>query len=317
MPMNWFFVCGGHNTENNIKLYLFNGMHKIRVIIIGELKLKSIFIVLVSFLFLIIGGCSTALDVPTDITNAVSTYYDGYLDNDSNKIASVMANDYKSIGYPTKEDIRDIVQEINFVKFIHNWHSNLTIEKNSVESYASTNGYKVYVTGVENFKHNETGKQIDLRFSDVWSVNRSGKIQSRERFQDIMDYWSDIDFGISKEKEVTFLADMSKTEVQKGTGDVPAVYIVSGPSTGPSGVKMVQGNNNIWSGTVMLSPGTHAYKFRKGFYIDWGLNGWEDGEIFKANKCGFNQWGDREVLVSVSDEQTIGPFCFNSCDKCD
>ena len=110
---------------------------------------------------------------------------------------------------------------------------------------------------------------------------------------------------------------MTNTKVQKGENDTPAVYFVSGGSTGPSGVKMVQGENNIWSGKAMLTPGIHAYKFRNGFYTDWGLEGWEDGEIFKENNCGFNQWGDREILVSVSDEQTIGPFCFNSCEKCD
>ena len=46
-----------------------------------------------------------------------------------------------------------------------------------------------------------------------------------------MDYWDDIDYGISKEKEVTFLVDMSNTKVQKGENDTPAVYFVSGGST--------------------------------------------------------------------------------------
>ena len=279
-------------------------------------KLKMFVMPALCFLILI-GGCSTSLDVPSHISKVVNKYYDGYLANDSSMIASVLSNNYASIGYPTKDDKRNNIQEINFVKMLHNWHTDLTIDDKLVTTYPNNNGYKVYVTGVENFKHNKTGKLIDLRFLDIWSVNKSGKIQSRERFQDIMDYWDDIDYGISKEKEVTFLVDMSNTKVQKGKSDTPAVYFVSGSSTGPSGVKMVKGENNIWSGRAMLTPGIHAYKFRNGFYTDWGLEGWEDGEIFKENNCGFNQWGDREILVSVSDEQTIGPFCFNSCEKCD
>jgi len=281
------------------------------------MKKIKLFMTTTLFFLIFIGGCSTALDVPTNISKVVNKYYDGYLANDSSMIASVLSNNFASIGYPTKDDKRNNIQEINFVKMLHNWHTDLTIDDKLVTTYPNNNGYKVYVTGIENFKHNETGKLIDLRFLDIWSVNKSGKIQSRERFQDIMDYWDDIDYGISKEKKVIFLVDMSNTKVQKGESDTPAVYFVSGGSTGPSGVKMVQGENNIWFGRAMLTPGIHAYKFRNGFYTDWGLEGWEDGEIFKENNCGFNQWGDREILVSVSDEQTIGPFCFNSCEKCD
>tara|TARA_B110001454_G_scaffold170748_1_gene161331 strand:+ start:225 stop:1124 length:900 start_codon:yes stop_codon:yes gene_type:complete len=297
-----FFVCG-----------MINFSHKKEI---SMKKLKLFMMPTMCFLILI-GGCSTALDVPSNTSNVVNKYYDGYLANDSIMIASVLSTDYASIGYPTKEDKRNNVQEINFVKMLHNWHTDLTIEDKIITSYPSNNGYIVYAAGVENFKHNETGKLIDLRFLDIWSVNRSGKIQSRERFQDVMDYWSDIDYGISKKIEITFLVDMSNTKVAKGESDTPAVYFVSGGSTGPSGVKMVQGKNNIWSGKAMLTTGKQGYKFRNGFYTDWGIEGWEDGEIFKENKCGFNQWGDREIIVTLSDNQKVGPFCFNSCNKCD
>ena len=117
-------------------------------------RLKMFVMPALCFLILI-GGCSTSLDVPTNISKVVNKYYDGYLANDSSMIASVLSNDYASIGYPTKEDKRNNVQEINFVKMLHNWHTDLTIENKNVTSYPSNNRYKVYVTGVENFKHNE------------------------------------------------------------------------------------------------------------------------------------------------------------------
>jgi len=231
-------------------------------------------------------------------------------------IASVLSNNYKSIGYPTKEDKRNSVSEIDFIKMVHSWHTDFTIKEKNVNAYPTNDGYKVYVTGVEYFKHNDTGKLIDLRFSDVWSINKSGEILYRERFQDNMDYWSDIDYDIAKKVEVTFKVDMSSTKVEKGTGDEPAVYIVSGPNTGPSGVKMIKGKNNIWTGKVLMAPGKREYKFRNGYYDDWSIQGWENGEIFLKDKCGFNQWGDREVIVKVSGNQKVGPFCFNSCSRC-
>ena len=114
----------------------------------------------------------------------MKTFYDGYLANDSNMIKSVLETDYQSVGYPAKENIRDLKSEINFINAINNVHTDLSIEKNSI-STTHQNGYKVYVTGIEKFKHNETGNSIDLRFADIWTLNKSGKIISRERFQDV------------------------------------------------------------------------------------------------------------------------------------
>ena len=79
---------------------------------------------------------------------------------------------------------------------------------------------------------------------------------------------------------------------------------------------MDKGDFNSWE---------EAVKFYKEEYKDLPLEEfldrmtmrWEDGEIFKENKCGFNQWGDREIIVTLSDNQKVGPFCFNSCNKCD
>ena len=246
----------------------------------------------------------------------MKTFYDGYLANDSNMIKSVLETDYQSVGYPAKENIRDLKSEINFINAINNVHTDLSIEKNSISTYASKNGYKVYVTGIEKFKHNETGNSIDLRFADIWTLDKSGKIKSRDRFQDVMDYWSDIDYGITKKIEVNFLVDMSNTKVEKGLAKEPSVYVVSGSSTGPSGIKMTKGLNGIWSGKIMMPPGKQVFKFRNGLHKDWDTDGWEDGEKLKKEKCGTNQWGDRELLVNITGNQMVGPYCFSSCEEC-
>ena len=278
--------------------------------------MKSILSKIFIISFFLIIGCTNQSNIPSKINNSVKTFYDGYLANDSNMIKSVLETDYQSVGYPTKENIRDLKSEINFINNINNVHTDLSIENNSISTYASKNGYKVYVTGIENFKHNETGNSIDLRFADIWTLNKSGKIKSRERFQDVMDYWSDINYGITKKIEVTFLVDMSNTKVEKGLAKEPSVYVVSGSSTGPSGIKMTKGANGIWSGKVMMPPGKQEFKFRNGLHKGWDIDGWEDGEKLKKEKCGTNQWGDRELFVNITGNQTVGPYCFSSCEKC-
>ena len=278
--------------------------------------MKSILSKIFIISFFLIIGCTNQSNIPSKINNSVKTFYDGYLANDSNMIKSVLETDYQSVGYPAKENIRDLKSEINFINAISNVHTDLSIEKNSISTYASKNGYRVYVTGIEKFKHNETGNSIDLRFADIWTLNKSGKINSRERFQDVMDYWSDINYGITKKIEVTFLVDMSNTEVEKGLAKEPSVYVVSGSSTGPSGIKMTKGANGIWSGKVMMPPGKQLFKFRNGLHKAWDTDGWEDGEKLKKEKCGTNQWGDRELLVNITGNQMVGPYCFSSCEEC-
>ena len=251
--------------------------------------MKSILSKIFIISFFLIIGCTNQSNIPSKINNSVKTFYDGYLANDSNMIKSVLETDYQSVGYPTKENIRDVKSEINFINNINNVHTDLSIENNSISTYALKNGYKVYVTGIEKFKHNETGNSIDLRFADIWTLNKSGKIKSRERFQDVMDYWSDINYGITKKIEVTFLVDMSNTKVEKGLAKEPSVYVVSGSSTGPSGIKMTKEANGIWSGKVMMPPGKQEFKFRNGLHKGWNTAGWADGETLKKENKKFNK----------------------------
>ena len=60
-------------------------------------------------------GCTNKSNIPSKINNSVKTFYDGYLANDSNMIKSVLAPDYKSVGYPEKKNVRDLKSEINFL----------------------------------------------------------------------------------------------------------------------------------------------------------------------------------------------------------
>ena len=80
-------------------------------------KLKLFMMPTMCFLILI-GGCSTALDVPSNTSNVVNKYYDGYLANDSIMIASVLSTDYTSIGYPTKEDKKHYKEFIYSLRYI-------------------------------------------------------------------------------------------------------------------------------------------------------------------------------------------------------
>jgi len=278
--------------------------------------MKNIIFKMTILYLLFVVGCTNQVSIPSNINNSIKKLYDGFANNDSSMISSVLSNDYKSIGVWNKEDKRNKAEEINFAKTIHNWHTNIDVEDRKFDIYKKTNGYKAYVTGIEKYKHNKTGNSIDLRFSDILFINDNGLIEKRERYLDRMDYMEDIDFGLSKKIEVTFLVDMSNTEVESGSGKEPGVYVVSGANTGPSGVKMTKGSNDIWSGTVMMPPGEQVFKFRNGYHKEWDTTGWEDGEKLKNEKCGFNQWGDREVVVNISGNQVVGPYCFSSCREC-
>ena len=278
--------------------------------------MKNITFIVTSLYLLLVIGCTNQKSIPSKINNSIKKLYDGFANNDSSMISSVLSDNYKSIGVWNKEDKRNKDEEINFAKTIHSWHTNIDVQDRKYDIYKKTSGYKAYVTGVEKYKHNETGNSIDLRFSDVLFINENGIIEKRERYLDRLDYMEDIDFGLSKKIEVTFLVDMSNTEVEIGSGEEPSVYIVSGANTGPSGVKMTKGENDIWSGKVMMPPGEQVFKFRNGYHKDWDTIGWEDGEKLKKEKCGFNQWGDREVVVNVAGNQVVGPYCFSSCKEC-
>ena len=106
---------------------------------------------------------------------------------------------------------------------------------------------------------------------------------------------------------VTFLVDMSDQEI-----DESGVYVSgSDPQlAGPSGLMMSEQENNIWSLTIDISPGTYTYKFRNGFYDYWDSPGWEPN---LPQECGFGQWSDRQFTFSNTD-LVLGPYFFGSCE---
>ena len=54
--------------------------------------------------------------------------------------------------------------------------------------------------------------------------------------------------------------------------------------------------DNIWSYTLDLEPGSYTYKFRNGWWSDWNIgNGWEE----VPQECEVGQWGDREVVIEA------------------
>jgi beta-glucanase (GH16 family) len=112
--------------------------------------------------------------------------------------------------------------------------------------------------------------------------------------------------------EVTFLVDMHNEQI-----DESGVYVSGGDVqlAGPSGILMSDSDNdNIWSVTIPLEPGTYTYKFRNGYYNYWDGPGWEDANSLED--CGVGEWNDRQITVSDEDF-IVGPYCFSSCEPCE
>ena len=111
--------------------------------------------------------------------------------------------------------------------------------------------------------------------------------------------------------DVTFLVDMQNEQI-----DESGIYVSGGDSqlAGPAGIFMSDSDNdNIWSVTIPLEPGTYTYKFRNGYYNYWDGPGWEDANSLED--CGVGEWNDRQI--TVSDEGfVVGPYCFSSCEPC-
>tara|TARA_B100002052_G_scaffold95396_1_gene88035 strand:+ start:398 stop:4249 length:3852 start_codon:yes stop_codon:yes gene_type:complete len=113
--------------------------------------------------------------------------------------------------------------------------------------------------------------------------------------------------NIPSNPTVTFLVDMSDQEI-----DETGVYVSGSDSqlAGPSGLLMLEQENDVWSLTLDISPGTYTYKFRNGFYDYWDSPGWEPN---LPQECGFGQWSDRQFTFSNID-LVLGPYFFGSCE---
>ena len=90
---------------------------------------------------------------------------------------------------------------------------------------------------------------------------------------------------------------MSEETVVSGNNDEPIVYLVgTDPQfNGPSGIPMIETENNQWETTINLLPGTYTYKFRNGFYDYWDSPGWES----ISGDCTVGEWDDRLSLIHI------------------
>ena len=95
-----------------------------------KIKLITIFL----YSLILITSCTNQTTVPSKITNVINKYYDGFISNDSNMIASVFSKNYESIGYPNKETKRNSASEIGFIKMVHSWHSDFIIKGKNVNA---------------------------------------------------------------------------------------------------------------------------------------------------------------------------------------
>ena len=85
---------------------------------------------------------------------------------------------------------------------VYEFHSD--IQYNDLEFYAN-DGHKgkhwVRVYGVWKVTHKETGKPIDVRYYEVFRIDEDGKIAELHTYWDTMDYWTDLDYEVTKKTE--------------------------------------------------------------------------------------------------------------------
>ena len=120
-----------------------------------------------------------------------------------------------------------------------------------------------------------------------------------------------------QKQKVTFMIDMSGEIVVEGSGDTASVYVCVAELGNPSGIKMKDIGNGIWSASVDLNPGIYHYKFRNGFHIDWEgePSGWEVGDQIGKGGCGYGQYNNRKFKLKDKDI-TLGVFCWSDCTDC-
>ena len=136
------------------------------------------------------------------------------------------------------------------------------------------------------------------------------------------DLWNEVTLKESlkiknvKKKKVTFLVDMSKEAVVKGDGKYPAVYLNITPWSTPHGFEMKDIGGGIWTITKEFYPGFYHYKFRNGFYDNWGPPNWENGDTLKFEGCGGTEGNGTRRFWVKDEDLTLGVFCWSKCTDC-
>ena len=105
---------------------------------------------------------------------------------------------------------------------------------------------------------------------------------------------------------VTFNVNMAEQDVGN---EGPTLWM--GHLYPDAGFIMTDDNeDNIWSYTIDLEPGTYTYKFRNGWWSDWNTgDGWEE----VPQECEVGQWGDREMVVEGDTDIVLDIVCFGGC----
>ena len=156
------------------------------------------------------------------------------------------------------------------------------------------------------------GSECDFIPSDEWQ-NYGFNINNFDITQEYCAGTCNVNCGEFNGYPITFTVDMSEQEIESGDGPYPAVFLVGSDEqlNGPAGLEMNDIGNGLWEITTNLMSGTYAYKFRNGFYDYWDSPGWEN----IIGYCAVGEWNDRQIFVDEN-TQTVGPFCFGSCETC-
>ena len=73
--------------------------------------MKNIIFRVTSLYLLLVIGCTNQISIPSNVNNSIKKLYDGFANNDSIMISSVLSDNYKSIGVWNKEDKRNKCRE--------------------------------------------------------------------------------------------------------------------------------------------------------------------------------------------------------------
>jgi len=164
--------------------------------------------------------------------------------------------------------------------------------------------YNVLLYWVLAFLYNEERKSQ----YDWWNY---GFVESGESWD-----WIPFERKKFEKKTVTFIVDMSNEIVESGEGESPNVFVaVVPPWNNPSGIKMKNIGNDIWTAKIELEKGEYEYKFRNGLFNHWEQDGWEDGDQLKIDKCAYGEHNSRKFHVEDED-LTLGAFCWSQCSDC-
>ena len=129
--------------------------------------------------------------------------------------------------------------------------------------------------------------------------------------------WIPLERKNFEKKTVTFIVDMSDEIVVSGNGESPNVFVaVVPPWNNPSGIKMKNIGNNIWTAKMELGKGEYEYKFRNGLFNHYEGDGWENSDQLKIDDCAYGGYNNRKFCVEDEDI-TLGVFCWSKCSDCE